>query len=57
MDRLIEKHKVEINNVNKKQDFTVIAMFVLFLLIMNMVLQAVGHEAVVEDEGYDSLDD
>ncbi|XP_074361443.1 uncharacterized protein LOC141701709 [Apium graveolens] len=52
IDRLIEKHQTEMNNVKKKQEFTVIAMFVLFSLMMNMVLGAVGQEAVVEDGGY-----
>ena len=53
MNRLIAR----MNNMRMKQDFTVIAMFVLFSLMMNMVLGAVGQEAVVDDDGYDSLDD
>ncbi|KAL8146878.1 hypothetical protein AgCh_004564 [Apium graveolens] len=57
MDRLIEKHQTEMNNVKKKQEFTVIVMFVLFSLMMNMVLGAVGQEAVVEDGGYSSESD
>ncbi|KAL8155349.1 hypothetical protein AgCh_000653 [Apium graveolens] len=57
MDKLIEKHQTQMNNVKKKQEFTIIAMFVLFFLMMNIVLGAVGHEAMVEDGGYSSESD
>lgn len=56
-DRLIERHNSQINNMKRKQDFIISAMFVMFSLMIKMVFQWDGHEVLAEDGGYDSLND
>lgn len=49
-DELIEKYEAQMNNVKKKQYLTVIAMFIFFSLIMNIVFFIVRLDIVVEDD-------
>lgn len=42
MDRMYEKHETEVKNMKQKQEFTVLAMFVLFSAMMNMVMRHNG---------------
>lgn len=49
-DELIEKYEAQMNNVKKKQYLTVIAMFIFFSLIMNIVFFTVRLDIVVEDD-------
>ncbi|XP_074356475.1 uncharacterized protein LOC141696194 [Apium graveolens] len=56
MDRMVARHQAQLDKLKRKEEFTVIAMFVLFSLMMNMVLQSVG-QVSVDEEGYDSIDE
>ncbi|XP_074371868.1 uncharacterized protein LOC141712722 [Apium graveolens] len=56
MDRMVTRHQAQLDKLKRKEEFTVIAMFVLFSLMMNMVLQSLG-QVSVDEKGYDSIDE